>query len=131
MKTKRIIIVSAWVALVGITANSQTPGGADQTPTPPASTGGTAQNQTAPGSSQTPGPARNQNTSVNQTNLPPGLQNREQLQLPPGLQNREQLPPGLAQRTNNAAATAAEFGSTNQFGATNNRFSSSNQFGAS
>src|SRR5438309_4180227 len=117
MKTKNIIIVSACVALVEITANGQTPGGADQTPAPPASTGGTAQNQTAPQPNQTPGLSRNQNSTVNQTNLPAGLQ------------NREQLPPGLAQRTNNAAATAAEFGSTNQFGATNNRFSRSNQFG--
>ncbi len=65
------------------------------------------------------------------TNLPPGLEKRDQL--PPGLQYRDRLPPGLTSRTNDSLTG---FGATNQLGTNQfgigiatNRFAATNDSG--
>jgi hypothetical protein len=76
---------------------------------------------------QTGTPGQNRAT-VPGTNLPPGLQGREQL--PPGLSGRQQLPPGLS---NQFGAITNQPGigiGSNQFGLGTNQLGlGSNQFG--
>jgi hypothetical protein len=126
---KQLLIASAVLTLTAFSASSQTgtrPGQAPRVNPPPTSLDQGAGQQ---GVGQS-GVGQSGRVSPAGTNLPPGLQGREQL--PPGLSRRDQLPPGLANRTNqfgtNQFSGTNSFG-TNQFGGGTNQFGT-NQFGS-
>jgi len=84
------------------------------------------------GSSAAPGTGQGNAANPPGTNLPPGLEKRDQL--PPALQYHGQLPPGLASRTNDSLtgfAATNQSGATNQFGfgIATNRFAATNEAG--
>jgi osmotically-inducible protein OsmY len=131
---KRSLMKSKWVvassilALALVQGSSQTSGGGGTSGGATTSGGqntGTAGQQPGVQNGRQVPPQQVPPGLQNRNELPPGLQNRDQL--PPGLQ-RDQLPPGLAMRTNQltGAATNQGFftnrfaGRTNQFGANTN-----------